>query len=156
MTFGEDGDFSLEALYRRYNGDLANDLGNLVNRTVTMIERYCDGKIPAPVDVLPEVIHAAKLVEDGLGGSSVNYLDALRAVGDLVSFLNRYIEEQAPWKLQKAGKTAEVNQVMYTLAEGLRFTAIMLYPFMPTVAEHDQPPDRLVDARVGMVGADLG
>ncbi len=135
MPFGTDGDFSLEALFRRYNSDLANDLGNLVNRTVTMLGRYCDGAIPARVDVLPEALHAAKLVEHHLGGEAVNYMEALKAVWELLSYLNRYIEEQAPWKLFKAGQTAEVNTVMYTLAEGIRFAAILLYPFMPTVAE---------------------
>lgn len=135
MPFGADGDFSLEALYRRYNSDLANDLGNLVNRTVTMIGRYCDGRIPqATPDTLPEALHAIKLVEFYLGGREVNYLEALKTVWDLLGFLNRYIEEQAPWKLMKAGKTAEVDRVMYTLAEGLRLVAIMLFPCMPTVS----------------------
>ena len=134
MPFGGDGDFSLEALYRRYNSDLANDLGNLVNRTVTMIGRYCHGAIPARAELLPEASHAAKLVESYLGGRVVNYLEALKAIGDLLAFLNRYVEEQAPWRLMKAGKQAEVDAVMYTLAEGIRFAAVLLYPFMPHVA----------------------
>lgn len=135
MPFGMDGDFSLEALFRRYNSDLANDLGNLVNRTVTMIGKYCGGAIPAPAEVLPEALHAAMLVEAHLGGWVVNYAEALKATWELLGFLNRYIEEQAPWKLHKAGDTAAVQAVMYTLAEGLRFAAVALYPFMPAVAE---------------------
>ncbi len=135
MPFGADGDFSMEAVFRRYNSDLANDLGNLVNRTVTMIGRYCGGKIPAPVDMLPEALHAAKLVENYLAGRVVNYMDALKAINEFLSFLNRYIEENAPWRLQKEGKKAEVDAVMYTLAEGLRFAAVLLRPFMPAVAE---------------------
>jgi len=136
MPFGADGDFSLEAVFRRYNSDLANDLGNLVNRTVTMIGKYCGGQIPqSEADVLPEAIHAVKMVENYLSGRVVNYLEALKSVWELLSFLNRLIEEKAPWRLQKEGKTAEVNALMYTLAEGLRQTAVMLYPFMPTVAE---------------------
>lgn len=135
MPFGADGDFSLEALYRRYNSDLANDLGNLVNRTVTMLGKYCDGNIPdVPMNPLPEAIHAAKLVETHLGGRVVNYLEALKAIQELLSYLNRYIEEQAPWKLHRAGQTADVQAVMYTLAEGIRQAAVMLYPFMPVVA----------------------
>ncbi len=135
MPFGADGDFSLEAVFRRYNSDLANDLGNLVNRTVTMIGRYGAGVIPPPADVLPEAIHAAKLVEDHLSAREVNYLEALKAVWELLGYLNRHIEEVAPWRLYKEGKQAEVDALMYTLAEGLRQSAIMLYPFMPTVAE---------------------
>ena len=105
MPFGADGDFSLEAVFRRYNSDLANDLGNLVNRTVTMIGKYCDGVIPpTPEEPLPEALHAAKLVENHLDGRVVNYLEALKAVWDLLGFLNRYIEEQAPWRLHKEGK----------------------------------------------------
>ncbi len=134
MPFGADGDFSLEAVYRRYNNDLGNDLGNLVNRTVTMIDRYCGGVIPAVAEVLPEAGHAAKLVEAHLGGRVVNYMEALKAVWELLSYLNRYIEESAPWKLQKAGDTDAVARVMYTLAEGLRHAAVLLYPVMPTAA----------------------
>jgi methionyl-tRNA synthetase len=134
MPFGSDGDFSLEALFRRYNSDLANDLGNLLNRTLTMIGRYCGGIIPAPVDVLPEAGHAARLVEAYLGGKVVNFMEALKAVWDLLSFLNQYIEQQAPWKLQKQGNQDQVNTVMYTLAEGLRFAAVMIWPYMPVVA----------------------
>lgn len=134
MPFGADGDFSLEALFRRYNSDLANDLGNLLNRTLTMIGRYCGGVIPAPVDILPEASHAARLVEAHLGGKVVNFTEALKAIWDLLNFLNRYIEAQAPWKLQKQGNQEQVNAVMYTLAEGLRFAAVMICPFMPVVA----------------------
>jgi methionyl-tRNA synthetase len=135
MPFGADGDFSLEALFRRYNSDLANDLGNLVNRTVTMVTKYCAGVIPAVSAVLPEASHAATLTETHLDGRQVNYLEALKAIGELVSFLNRYIEEQAPWKLNKAGERATLDAVMYTLAESVRQVAVLLAPFMPTVAE---------------------
>jgi methionyl-tRNA synthetase len=135
MPFGADGDFSLEALFRRYNSDLANDLGNLLNRTVTMLGRYCSGVIPQPVSELPEAVHAARLVETYLGSREIQYMEALKAVQELLGYLNRYIEEQAPWKLFKAGKQQEVDAIMYTLAEGLRFAAVALYPFMPFVAE---------------------
>jgi methionyl-tRNA synthetase len=135
MPFGADGDFSLEALFRRYNSDLANDLGNLLNRTLTMIARYCTGVIPRPAEVLPEAGHAARLVENYLGGRSVTYMEALKAIWDLLGYLNRYIEELAPWRSFKEGKRNAVDAVMYTLAEGLRHAAIMLHPFMPFVAE---------------------
>jgi len=135
MPFGSDGDFSLEALFRRYNSDLANDLGNLLNRSVTMLGRYCNGIVPAPAPVLPEAEHAARQVEALLGGRHIEYMEALKSVWELLNYLNRYIEEQAPWKLFKAGKQEEVDAVMYTLVEGLRFAAVMLYPFTPFIAE---------------------
>jgi methionyl-tRNA synthetase len=135
MSFGADGDFSLEALFRRYNSDLANDLGNLLNRTITMIGKYCHGNIPTPSPVLTNAVNAANSAYESLNGEVVNYNEALKSVWELVSFLNRYIEEKSPWKLFKAGKTEEVDNVMYTLAEGLRFVAIILSPFMPTTAK---------------------
>ena len=136
MPFGADGDFSLEAVFRRYNSDLANDLGNLLNRTVTMIGKYCGGAIPrTTVEALPEAMHAVKLVEGYLSARTVNYLEALKAVWELLGYLNRHIEEVAPWRLYKEGKQGEVDALMYTLAEGLRQSAVLLYPFMPSVAE---------------------
>jgi methionyl-tRNA synthetase len=158
MPFGADGDFSLEAVYRRYNSDLGNDLGNLVNRTVTMIDRYCGGAIPAVAEILPEARHAAVLVETHLSGRVVNYMEALKAVWELISFLNRYIEEKKPWKLYgytigkcdpveamrltadeykaiKEDAEIELPNVLYTLAEGIRHIAVMLYPFMPSTAQ---------------------
>ncbi|MEI6519371.1 MAG: methionine--tRNA ligase [bacterium] len=136
MPFGADGDFSLEALFRRYNSDLANDLGNLLNRVITMIGKYCNGNIPSPAPALPAAINAATSVYEHLKSEVVNYNEALKAAWELVSYLNRYIEEMTPWKLYKEGKTEEVNNVMYTLAEGLRFTAVILSPFMPITSKH--------------------
>lgn len=136
MPFGADGEFSLEAVYRRYNSDLANDLGNLVNRSVTMIGKYCGGAIPAVEVASPERLQSTRdAVYAHLNGRVVSYFEALKAIWDSLSFLNRFIEEQAPWKLYKAGATEDVHRVMYTLAEGLRQAAVLLYPFMPAVAE---------------------
>ena len=135
MPFGADGDFSLEAVYRRYNSDLANDLGNLVNRTSNMIGKYCQGIIPTACELLPQAKQSADNVRAYLQGDVVNYLEALRSIWALLGYLNRFIEEQAPWKLYKTGDHDAVNRIMYTLAEGLRFAALLLYPFTPSVAE---------------------
>jgi len=134
MPFGSDGDFSLEALFRRYNSDLANDLGNLMNRVITMAQKYFDGKSPEPSAPLAEALVAIQKTCGELDGTP-SFTEALKNIWELLSYLNRYIEEQAPWKLQKEGKTEELSVVIYNLIESLRIVSVLLYPFMPIVAK---------------------
>jgi methionyl-tRNA synthetase len=133
VVFGGDGAVGMEAVRTRYDAELANEYGNLASRTLNMLERYCDGVVPA-------VATDDRLREDFEGLSE--RLDALVAVADLsaaleeiwlrVRRLNRYVEERAPWTLARdEGRAGELDQVLASLAEGLRVVSVALAPFMP-------------------------
>lgn len=132
--FGQDFNFSEEAVVRRYQAELGNDLGNLLNRTLSMVERYCGGRVPAPID-------AGNLPIRGLGERVAErvlvcgFRDALEDVWQLVTALNRLIDESKPWELKKRGETEALNACMYRLCEGLRWLALILHPFMPMKTE---------------------
>ncbi len=139
VTFGLDGVISLEGFEQRYNNELANELGNLVSRTVSMITKYRDGLIPA---VAP-ASGAASLVAEGEAMvaaasaqlSAVEITVALETVWEFVRRLNRYVEEEAPWKLAKDEAQHErLDFVLHGLAGGLRLVALALYPVAPGTA----------------------
>ncbi|KJU85872.1 methionyl-tRNA synthetase [Candidatus Magnetobacterium bavaricum] len=137
VTFGLDGDFSEAALIGRINSDLANDLGNLVNRTFSMLQRYFKGVIPQPKipDEGIENLAAGTLIiiEDSL--KELAYQKALNAIWELTAFLNKYIDTEKPWALAKGGNTDRLDTVIYHCLEGLRFVSMYLYPFMPQTCE---------------------
>jgi methionyl-tRNA synthetase len=162
VTFGEDGSVSTEAFERRYDTELANELGNLANRTLSMVGRYRDATVP---DV--EVDPALAGDFDGLAERVAERIDrveltpALDDIWQRVRRLNRYVEEQAPWQLAKdPERAADLDRVLRTLAEGLRVVTVLLSPWIPGAAEKllaalGTPDLSLANARfgVGTIGA---
>lgn len=139
MTLGQDASFTEEAFVRRYNSDLANDLGNLLSRTTNMLGRYCDGVFPTigktVVDSGPEkdlwdaVQQAVAEMEECIAAMNLN--GGLAAVLTAVRKVNQYFEIKQPWTLAKEGKTDEVETTLAVAAEALRVSAALLYPVMP-------------------------
>ena len=137
MTFGQDASFNEEAFVTRYNAELANDLGNLLNRTLHMVGRYCEGRIPAPADeASPErgsFIERALATPDEVQRAieGWNPQGAVLAVLELVRAANLYLEQRAPWTAHKRGDVAHVHTTLYDVAEALRWVAVLLHPVMP-------------------------
>ncbi len=143
VPFGQDGDFSQTAMVTAINSDLANGIGNLLSRTLTMIERFADGKIPASgPPALPEleekIAKAAAQLPATLerGFSALTFRDNLQTIGELASLCDEYIDKAAPWKLAKNPDEApKLKTVLNTAARALRLLAVSLHPFMPQTTE---------------------
>jgi methionyl-tRNA synthetase len=133
VSFGQDGSISTEGFEARYTTELANEYGNLANRTLAMIDRYRDGRVP---DAQPPAALAADF--DGLPDAVKARLDraeltlALDEIWSRVRRLNRYVEEEAPWNLAKdPDAAARLDEVLYGLVEGLRVLTVLLNPYLP-------------------------
>jgi methionyl-tRNA synthetase len=135
VQFGADGAVSMEALGARYDGELANELGNLASRSIAMLRRYRDGAVPqAGLDLEDEFAGLSEDVATRLSGADPT--GALDAIWQRVRRLNRYVEEQAPWTLAKdEARTADLDRVLRTLAEGVRTLAVLLWPWIPASSE---------------------
>ncbi|MEL0021977.1 MAG: methionine--tRNA ligase, partial [Rickettsiales bacterium] len=139
VPFGNDGDFSHQAMVHRLNGDLANDLGNLCQRVLSMVFRNCDGKIPQK----HQLTKADEAFVANVSGS-INDLrmlmetqafhQALELIWRHVAEANRYVDEQAPWELRKSNPP-RMESVLYVLVEVIRNVAILTTPFMPDSME---------------------
>lgn len=138
-TFGTDGDFSAAALENRYGGDLANNYGNLANRTLGMLGRYCQGKVPprGPSTELDDALRAtvAQARIDLIAAMDrFAFSKALTAIWGVADAGNKYITETTPWVLAKKGETERLNEVLYTLCETLRVLGVWTQPFLPNKA----------------------
>lgn len=144
-SFGRDGNFTWELFIKRYNSDLANDLGNLLHRTVNMVGRYQEGTVlksnapeePADADLREASRAARETLVSSLEGyaDDIEFHNALGAIMTPVKMANKYIDDMAPWRLDKEGKKDRVASVLYNVLETLRVASVLLKPFIPQTAE---------------------
>lgn len=154
MPFGADGNYTNEALLNRINSDLANDLGNLVSRTVAMIEKYFDAVVPAPEafdgldrELIDKLLSLPALVEKQM--DALQFSQALQEIWRVIGDCNRYIDVTQPWILGKKEESkARLQTVLYVLAESLRYFAVLISPVMPSTPDRIYAQLGLTDARM--------
>ena len=161
MAFGLDANFSEEGLVGRLNADLANNLGNLLQRTIGMVGRYLEGRIPPAGEPVTEGDRDLRATAEGLGGRVAAALEvfafhkALEAIWEFLDAANRYIDGQKPWELAKRDREA-LSRVLGFSCEALRLVGLYLFPFMPPTAEKIWTRlglvERLAEARFATAG----
>ena len=140
INLGQDGNFSRDALIQRINSDLANDLGNLLHRTLNMVGKFQQGVVLAPegrseidASLIEDAMSTVKTFADDMNNMKISH--AIKAVWTFISRANKYIDETAPWALAKdESKKQELANTMYNLVEALRIISGLIYPYMPTTA----------------------
>jgi len=140
IPFGQDGDFSKNSIIARVNGELANGLGNLVSRTLGMIEKYFEGIVPQPgelkdVDksVRTKALSSVELVEKEM--DDIAFHKALVSLWDFIGDVNKYVDDSAPWILAKEKNEERLGTVLWTIVQAIGVVTILIYPFMPESAE---------------------
>ncbi len=136
MQFGSDANFSYDAFIGRVNTDLANDLGNLFSRVLSMTARYEQSIVPQPRDKTPDDMAITRACEETLPTclelfENLQFAKALERLWELVRSLNRYVDSQAPWVLAREGKEERLKTVLYVLLASMRKVALLLWPVMP-------------------------
>ncbi|GAC1429270.1 MAG: methionine--tRNA ligase [Ktedonobacteraceae bacterium] len=155
LSFASDSDFSRLTLLHHYNDELGNDLGNLLNRVVSMIQRYQDGSIPPPKEngVLEEDLQRVAIETRQAAATALESWDiggALNVIWHLVRRVNQYIEQCEPWKLARQTEQRErMNTVLYSAAEATRIIAVLLAPYIPTSSSRILAQLGLDDIRAG-------
>lgn len=164
IPYANDGTITYELLIERINSDLANILGNLVNRTISMSNKYFDGVVEEPgeytdldKEIINMVLNLPKAVE-----KSMDELKVAEAIDHIFSVLrrcNKYIDETTPWVLAKENNTDRLKTVLYVLLESIRSSAILLYPFLPETADNIfkqlNTENRFIDS-INFEGMDIG
>ena len=139
VVFGQDGNFSKDALITRYNADLANGLGNLASRTLTMIENYCGGVVPAMASAPPNLHELASTNFYNTIRNSYDkfeFSDALTIIWGLVAIADKYLAEEKPWTLAKeSAQRQRLEQVLYVAAESLRIVTVLAHPVIPEATQ---------------------
>ncbi len=145
VPFGQDGEFSGEALLGRYADDLANDLGNLLHRVLPMISRYRDGRMPDPSPPDPELHPAAQAAAQGWERAveTLDFRSGLEAIWTFLAAANRFVDQKAPWSLAKSGDQEALDRVLYSAAEAIRIAAALVAPVMPNTADE-------IEAQLGL------
>jgi methionyl-tRNA synthetase len=132
---GQDGSYTDEDFKNRINADLANNLGNLLNRTLNMLNKYFEGRVPTPDKTLIDLIEGDQFNQIREYYSDFCFAEAVQLIMDAVDKANKTINDAEPWTLHKEGKIQELANVLYSVLECLRQVALMLYPITPNVSQ---------------------
>lgn len=140
VPFGEDGNFSPSLFTKRVNSDLANDLGNLLNRTLHLVIRHYQGKVPSPHSKTPEdeklklkVNQVLSLLDNFM--NDLSFSQALSSIWEIVRMANLYLDRSSPWRLVKDGQKEKAGSILYNVLEVVRILSLLLFPFIPQGAK---------------------
>ncbi|MBC7287111.1 MAG: methionine--tRNA ligase [Armatimonadetes bacterium] len=137
VTFGLDGTFSMDNVLERFNADLANDLGNLLNRALPLVARWRNGLLPQVPEgtsgIEPHIVEARQRYEQAM--ERCDFRRALEVTWEMIGAANKYLDARAPWTLRREGRALEAEAVLYDALDAARCAAIAVWPFMPVAAE---------------------